>query len=65
MERKIYKKQNKSKRKRDLKFFYCYWWLRSVSNDSCDYFSGFVNFYGYIDYIRSYRIYGVFPVCTI
>ena len=65
MKRKIYKKQNKSRLKRDFKFSCRYWWLRSVINDDCNCFSGCVNCYGYGDYIRSYRKFRFFPVCTI
>ena len=66
MKRKIYKKQNKSRLKRDFRsdLQYCDWLLRSVDSPYTTMHSR-VNFYGRIAYNSIRTGYGILPVCTI
>ena len=65
MRRKIFKKSDKSRIKLDSDFEQdCYWLLRSACN-SREFFTGYVDDYGYVDYTDVNFNYDILPVCTI
>ena len=64
MERKIFN-SCESRIKLDSDFEQdCYWLLRSACN-SREFFTGYVDDYGYIDYSTIIFDQDIFPVCTI
>ena len=64
MRRKIFKKSSKSRIKLDPGFFRCYWWLRSASGFD-RYYSGNIDYNGFVAYSFNLINIGILPVCTV
>ena len=64
MERKIFKKSDKSRIRFDLEFDPQCWWLRSADSDY-GYYAGYVIRYGYVDDDIADDCYGILPSCSI